>query len=167
MLPYDIHQFPDRVTRGEDGVYRWKYRMNPRRNKHVLRVVATVLSVMAALSVAGLLIVGSPSPATMSDWGMPLMALGLFLGMFLLITGILYLQGDDLLPFAMDEEAVTTFRAKAAGPHLFRWVRRVKLLPQYDAIRLGFALTVYVPAEDYEAVKAFILDRLPPEARVE
>ena len=27
---YDVHEFPDRVTQGEDGVYRWKYRMNPR-----------------------------------------------------------------------------------------------------------------------------------------
>lgn len=166
MLPYDIHQFPDRVTRGEDGVYRWKYRMNPRCNKHVLRVVATVLSVMAALSVAGLLIVGSPSPATMSDWGMPLMALGLFLGMFLLIAGILFLVGDDPLPFSMDEEKIITYRSKTAGPHTFARMRKVKLLPQYDAIRLGLGVVLYIPPEDYEDVKAFLLAHLPPDADV-
>lgn len=166
MLPYDIHQFPDRVTRGEDGVYRWKYLMNPRRNKHALIVMGQAFLMMAALSTVALLIVGPPSH-TMSPWSMPLMVAGMFLGVYMLIVGILFLAGDDPLPFSMDEEKIITFRAKAAGPHLFRWVRRVKLLPQYDAIRLGFALTVYVPAEDYEAVKAFILDRLPPEARVE
>ncbi len=100
----------------------------------------------------------------MSDWAMPLMVLALFLGLFLLITGLLYLAGDDPLPYAMDEEQVTTFRSKVAGPHFFDRVRRVRFLPQYDAIRLGFGTTLYVPREDYAAVKAFIIEHLPESA---
>ena len=164
-MHYDIHEFPDRVTQGEDGVYRWKYRMNPRRNKHVLRVVATVLSVMAALSTAALLIVGPPSH-TMSPWSMPLMVDALFLGMFLLIAGILFLVGDDPLPFSMDQEKIITYRSKTAGPHTFARMRKVKLLPQYDAIRLGLGVVLYIPPEDYEEVKAFLLAHLPPDADV-
>ena len=30
---YDSKQFTARVVQGDDGVYRWVYRMNPRRNK--------------------------------------------------------------------------------------------------------------------------------------
>ena len=41
-MHYDIHEFPDRVTQGEDGVYRWKYRMNPRRNRHALIIMGEV-----------------------------------------------------------------------------------------------------------------------------
>ena len=163
---YDVHEFPDRVTQGEDGVYRWKYRMNPRRNKHPLSVVGKVFFSMGCLSAAVLLVIGSPNPGKMSDWAMPLMVLGLFLGVFLLVTGLLYLQGDDVLTYAMDQEGVTTFRAKAAGPHTFRHMRRVRLLPQYDAILLGFGVTLYVPQEDYETVKDYILQRLPEGARV-
>ena len=163
---YDIHEFPDRVTRGEDGVYRWKYRMNPRRNKHSLIIMGEVFLIMAVLSTVALLIVGSPNPGKMSDWDMPLMVDALFLGMFLLIAGILFLVGDDPLPFAMDEEKIVTYRSKTAGPHTFARMRKVKLLPQYDAIRLGLGVVLYVPGEDYEAVKAFILDRLPPDADV-
>ena len=163
---YDSKQFTARVVQGDDGVYRWVYKMNPRRNKHPLSLIGKVFFSMAALSAAILLIVGSPDPLTMSDWAMPLMILGLFLGIFLLVTLILYLQGDDPIPFAMDEKSVTTFRAKGAGPHLFCRMRRVRLLPQYDAIRLGFGTTIYVPQEDYDLVKSFLLEHLPPDADV-
>ena len=163
---YDIHEFPDRVTRGEDGVYRWKYRMNPRRNKHSLIIMGEVFLIMAVLSTVALLIVGSPNPGKMSDWDMPLMVDALFLGTFLLIAGILFLVGDDPLPFSMDEEKIITYRSKTSGPHTFARMRKVKLLPQYDAIRLGLGVVLYIPPEDYEDVKAFILGHLPPDADV-
>ena len=164
-MPYDIRQFPDRVTRGEDGVYRWVYRMNPRRNKHSLIIMGEVFLIMAVLSTIALLIVGPPT-RDLSPWSMPLMVSALLLGMFLLIAGILFLAGDDPLPFSMDEEKIITYRSKTAGPHTFERMRKVKLLPQYDAIRLGLGVVLYVPAEDYEDVKAFILDRLPSDADV-
>ena len=163
---YDSKQFTARVVQGDDGVYRWVYRMNPRRNKHPLSVVGKVFLAIGIVSAVVLRIVGAPNPLTMSDWDMPLMVLGLFLGIFLLVTVLLYLQGDDPLPFAMDEESITTYRAKVAGPHTFRSMRRVRLMPQYDAIRLGFGLTIYVPPEDYDLVKTFLLEHLPPEADV-
>ena len=163
---YDIREFSERVTRGEDGVYRWKYRMNPRRNKHSLIIMGEVFLIMAVLSTVALLIVGSPNPGKMSDWDMPLMVDALFLGMFLLIAGILFLVGDDPLPFSMDEEKIITFRSKTAGPHTFARMRKVKLLPQYDAIRLGLGVVLYIPPEDYEDVKSFLLAHLPPDADV-
>ena len=162
---YTIQEYPPRVTRGEDGVYRWSYPMNPRRNKHPLSVVGRVFFAMGALGAMGMFIAGPPTH-TMSVWDMPLMVLGVFGGVFLLVTLLLYLQGDDRLAYAMDREGITTFRAKVAGPHLFSCVRRVRLMPQHDAIRLGFGVTIYVPSEDYEAVKAFILEHLPPSAHV-
>ena len=162
----NIKQFPERVTRGEDGVYRWEYLMNPRRNKHALIIMGEVFLIMGALSTVGLLIAGSPDPGRMSVWDMPLMVLARFLGMFLLIAGILYLVGDDPLPFSMDKEKIITYRSKTAGPHTFARIRRVKLLPQYDAIRLGLGVVLYVPPEDYEDVKSFILAHLPPTADV-
>ncbi len=162
---YDSKDFPPRITRGEDGVYRWMYLMNPRRNKHLLIVIGQTILVMAVISVTGLFIAGAPSLG-MSDWTMPMMILGMFLGMFLLIAAILYLMGDDPIPFAMDEEKVVTFRGKATGPHLFRRMRRVRFMPQHDAIRLAFGVTLYVPREDYGFVQAFILEHLPPDVRV-
>lgn len=162
-MPYDINQFPDRVTRGSDGVYRWTYRMNPRRNKHPLSIIGKVFFSIAALSAAALLVIGSPNPLAMSDWAMPLMVLSLFLGLFLLTAAILYLMGDDPIPFAMDEEKVTTYRGKGAGPYSLSRVRRVRFLPQYDAIRLAFGKTLYVPKDDYAAVRAFLLEHLPAD----
>ena len=163
---YDLKEFPDRVTQGADGVFRWEYRMNPRRNKHALSIMAKVYGSMGGLSAVGLFIVGSPNPLTMSRWDMPLMVLGLFLGLFLLTAGILYLMGDDPIPFAMDEEKVITFRGKYSGTHTFGRVRRVRLLPRYDAIRLSLGVTLYVPPEDYDAVKAFLLEHLPQNADI-
>ena len=163
---YDSKHFTARVVQGDDGVYRWVYLMNPRRNKHVLIIIGRVFLAIGGLSAVGMFIVGPPNPLTMSVWDMPLMVFSVFLGIFLLVTLLLYLQGDDRLAYAMDEESITTFRAKAAGPHTFRRMRRVRFIPQYDAIRLGFGLTVYVPAEDYDRVKAFILEHLPPDADV-
>ncbi len=158
-------EFPTRVTQGEDGCYRWQYLMNPRRNKHSLSIIGRVFLAMGVLSAVGLLIVGPPTH-TMSVWAMPLMVLGLFLGLFLLITGGLYLQGDDPLPYAMDEEKVTTFTGKNKGPHFFSRMRRVRFLREHDAIRLGFGLTIYVPSEDYETVEAFLRAHLPKDADV-
>lgn len=163
---YNIKDFSDRFTRGEDGVYRWVYRMNPRRNRHPLVIMAWVFLIMAALSTVVLLIVGSPNPGKMSDWDMPLMVDALFLGTYALIAAILFLVGDDPLPFAMDEEKVITYRSKTAGPHTFAHMRKVRFLPKYDAIRLGLGVILYVPAEDYETVKAFILERLPQTADI-
>ena len=165
-MQYDIRMFPDRVTRCDDGVYRWTYRMNPRRNKHIPFIMAKVYGSMGVLAAVGLLIVGSPNPMTMSRWDMPLMVLGLFLGLFLLTAGILYLMGDDPIPFAMDEEKVTTFQGKYSGPHTFSRVRRVRLLPQYDAIRLTLGVTLYIPPEDYDMVKAFLLEHLPQNVNI-
>lgn len=158
---YDLKEFPDRVTRSADGIYRWAYRMNPRRNKHALSIMVKVYGSMGVLAAIGLLIVGSPNPLTMSRWDMPLMVLGLFLGLFLLTAGIMYLMGDDPIPFAMDEEKVTTFRGKYSGHHTLSRVRRVRLIPQYDAIRLELGVTLYIPPEDYAMVKAFLLEHLP------
>ena len=163
---YDIQQFPDRVVKDQDGVYRWHYPMNPRRNKYPLVIMGKVFFTIAALSAAGLLIVGSPNPGKMSDWAMPLMVIALYLGVFALVAGIMFLAGDDPMPFAMDEEKVITYRGKTAGPHTFAGVRRVRLLPQYDAIRLGLGVVLYIPPEDYETVRSFILDRLPSTAQV-
>ena len=162
---YDSKSFTARVLQGDDGVYRWVYKMNPRRNKHPLSIVGKVFLIMGGLGAIGMFIAGPPTH-TMSVWDMPLMILALFLGIFLLVTLLLYLQGDDPLAYAMDEESITTFRAKVAGPHTFRHMRRVRFMPQYDAIRLGFGLTIYVPAEDYDMVKAFILERLPSKADI-
>lgn len=166
MQPYDISAFTTRVTQDADGVYRWSYPMNPRRNKHPSLVIGKVFLFMGVLSAAVLLFVGSPNPAHMSDWAMPLMVLALFLSIFLLITGLLYLQGDDLIPYSMDEEKIITYRMKGSGIHTFAHMRRVRFMPQYDAIHLSFGATLYVPSEDYEAVKAFILAHLPPTADV-
>ena len=69
-------------------------------------------------------------------------------------------DGDDL------PAGVATFRAKVAGPHAFSRMRKVRLMPRYDAIRLGFGLTIYIPADDYDMVKEFILARLPENADV-
>lgn len=165
-MQYDIRMFPDRVTRCDDGVYRWTYRMNPRRNKHIPFIMAKVYGSIGFLAAAALLVVGSPNPQTMSDWAMPLMVLGVFLGLFLLTYGILYLMGDDPIPFAMDEKKVTTFRGKGAGPFSFDRVRRVRFLLQHDAIRLAFGTVIYVPKEDYDAVRTFLLERLPPNVDI-
>ena len=99
---YDIHEFPDRVTQGEDGVYRWKYRMNPRRNRHALIIMGEVFLIMAILSTVGLLIVGPPS-RDMSIWSMPLMVDALFLGMFLLIAGMLRYYKEADVEMTQDE----------------------------------------------------------------
>ena len=160
-MEFNKNGFPTRVMQDSDGTWRWKYLMNPRRNKHPVSVVGKVFLIMGGISAVALRIIGSPNPTTMSDWDMPLMVLGVFGGIFLLVTGLLYLQGDDPLPYSMDEEQVTTYVGKNKGPHFFDRVRRVRLMPQHDAIRLGFGLTIYIPAEDYEAVKDFILAHLP------
>lgn len=165
-MVYDTGNFPLRVVQDSDGVYRWKYLMNPRRNKHAISVVGKVFLAMGGISAVVLRVIGSPNPTTTSDWTMPLMVLGMFLGIFLLVTGLLYLQGDDPLPYAMDEEQVTTFVGKNKGPHSFSRMRKVRFMPQHDAIRLGFGLTIYVPAEDFDTVKAFLLEHLPPDVNV-
>ena len=55
---YDSKQYTARVVQGDDGVYRWVYRMNPRRNKHPLSVVGKVFLAMGIVSAVVLRIVG-------------------------------------------------------------------------------------------------------------
>lgn len=196
----EFDAFSPRVTRGGDGVYRWYYDMDMRRNKSMLY---TLLKINLFIFL-GVIVFGSLFLMLMHQG--PSMIRGVTLIGILLLAGtsVLYVIGFYIFSwakggiyrvhFAMGEdevELVWSARLKdimdgvaigARGvrgrtrPSLnevshapFNAVTRMRVYPQWnmlDLSMLGGKFQVYVGHEDFDFVKAFILERLSERARL-
>ncbi len=121
--------FTDRVVRGEDGMYRWYYDMDMRKNHYFRNVLYKVMGTICAVILITLVILFSGS-GSLNGSAFGLM-IGLPVGMFLL-TVIGYhlaaglMHGNYRVFFEMDEESIRLVRKEktqrmmnALGPVTF------------------------------------------------
>ena len=102
-------RFTDRVTKGEDGVYRWFYMVDLKKDHHIRN---TMLKVLAAILVLLLvMVVLIPDSATMSRWAISGIVLGVFAVVALIVMltyCIMYGRRDWKYRFryVMDEKGI-------------------------------------------------------------
>ncbi len=160
-------EYTPRVTRGEDGAYRWTYRISRKQHRHGLRVTMIVVGALCLL----LVILGA-----MLDRQVFLITL-LSCGAVMLITVLIcwwfdrMAKGGVWQPFEMTEAYIRWVgygRTDFIFP--YRSLRSARILADEDIIevrqRLG-VMQVYVPHEDFGFVQDFILRRLPETAAVD
>lgn len=129
-----MNEFTDRVTLGEDGVYRWAYDMDMWHNRYLLKLVMKVLSLVLGIPLLFLAAMALKSAVPLLRSGLPgeqltlsirgdLLALEIMAAIFagcLLLTLLIYAicafvkGGTYRLRFAMDEEGVDLVRSAAS-----------------------------------------------------
>ncbi len=160
-------EFTPRVTRGEDGVYRWVYLISREQNRHGLRVTLIVVGALCLL----LVIMGA-----MLDRE-AFVAILLSCGAAMLITLLVCRVFDRMAsggvrqPFELTEDHVRWVgTGRTDFVYSFRSLRAVRVLADEDIIEIRQLLgvmQVYVPHEDFGFVQDFILRRLPEKTVVE
>lgn len=151
-------EFPDRVTLGEDGSYRWRYDLKAHHNTAPMEMMVKI-SLAVGVPIALIMLVLTwqygPLQATLSSLGM--------LAMLVLLPTLIW----KLLPpdpmFRMDEAQIEAWpKGRSSGIYAFKGLTEVTPDPGVDRIILRWRVTrleVYVPPEDYEFVKAFLMER--------
>ena len=160
-------EYPQRVTRGPDGIYRWTYRISQRQNRRALRITIAV--------VGGVCVIMTAMAATLDVRALAVTVLSCGAAMLitLLVCAVVnrLSAGGIPQPFEVAEDYV---RWVGSGRTDFRYsyssLRRVRILPSEDIIELRQLLgvmQVYIPHEDFALVQGLILSRLPDGADVE
>ena len=157
--------FPKHVTEESEGVYRWTYKLKENGNNAPLR---TMVRICLAVSLPITLIM----LALIWSYG-ALQAVLSVLGLLAGLVGLPVLIWILLPPnpsYKMTEKQIESWpKGKGVNIHPFDGVKRVTLRPDIDRILLHEALGglhVYVPREDYDFVREYILARVPQGTEV-
>ena len=149
----DRTQYPSRVTLCEDGVYRWSYDMDMRRNRYLINLLAKALAIIFAVPVGFMLVLVLQSSAPLLShardageamlmmrdrMGPVLLALAVWAGVMAL-TYIIYgicvvvMHGNYHLCFEMDETCV----ALVQSPKALKTVDTVRTAAVITALAAG------------------------------
>ena len=158
--------FPARVTRGEGGVYRWKYTLEREQamtHYKTMNIVAAAVATAVCLVAFAMFASGAGgSSMTFRDFLLfPLVLYGGVLGLPALI-GYLTL-GWDTRSYEMDEEEIRHKHATRGGDAQIMFRKAAWMGARGNALILKQGITtytVYVPAEDADFVKAFVKERI-------
>ena len=155
--------FPDRVTLYDDGAYRWSYSIRAHGNNASMRFMLGICAAVF-LPIAVIMLVMTWSYGALQA---VLYAAGLTAAGILLPLLVWKLLPPDPA-FRMTEEFIEAWpKGRGNNIHHYKGVQRVTLRPDIDRIGLRWrfgALHVYVPPEDYDFVKEFVLAHVPEDA---
>ena len=157
--------YTPRVVRGADGVFRWRAKIPVEEQARVIRIVLCVMGGFCLLMIALTALTGP----------------NMLLPVLLACAGVMAVSGLCCLlfrprdtvtqPYELTEERIRYVGYGRTDSRLdFKNIRRVRVEASKDLLRLRgllAAMPVYVPREDFIFVRNYILQRVPPNARVD
>jgi len=157
--------YTPRVTRGEDGAYRWVYEIDKEHNLLGARITMRVMGVMAVMLVLLGAFMGRDALVVMLLCAVAAVVIALA------VCLVFYkLAPTSRQPYELTEKYIRwvgTGRTNAY--YYFRGIRRVRVSRPENMIEvrglIGF-IQVFVPPEDFSFVCEYILRRLPERADV-
>ena len=152
------------ITRDEQGNYRWSGVVDVGYEHKSLKIAFAVCGGICALYIVLSLIMGGEmlGVVLLSSAGV-MAACG---GVYWAFNRI---AGTRKQKYLMTERGVEFKQRRYYAPFSFKSIRKAVVYPSRDMIELYQAMgsgPVFVPHEDFEFVKEFILQRLPPTAEV-
>ncbi len=162
----ETYDYTPRVTLCGDGAYRWAYEADMTAKGAVFASMVKVCGVIALLIVAGAALV-VPEIAVYAA----LAGLGI-VGLPALLWMIIYRKKDarERMLYEMDEERLRVPGLYKSEYTSFSEIRGVTARPAQNLVELRTAtmtlIQVFVPEEDFEFVKSFIISRVSPMAKV-
>ena len=156
-------EYPDRVTRGEDGVYRWTVKADKKYMQNDLRVVLAVAGVLFTAVIGYITYVSDAYDVRQT-------CLGILIIMFIIQMIYMVVEripGSITQHYALSSKNLTI---EDKGKTVIPLDKVEKVYVYGDALELFGKLgspMVFVPYEDYEIVSTVILQSIPEKAAVE
>ena len=163
MYTYD--EFPDHVTKQEDGTYRWKCAVGKDYERKSYRITIIVCGVIAAfiLIYGGILsFMYHQSPLITAACAFIIIMIAL-----LICFGLDRLPGNMTEIYRLHEDYIVTGSGKTRG--VFEFSRTKEMIVSADYIELIGRFggpRIYVPEEDMPFVKGYISCRIPGNAEI-
>lgn len=156
------NEYPDRITRCDDGQYRWAYRLNREQSRFYYRQMLKICSIVAGaitlVTVIMFLPMLSRSPELWWFMALPLVGtvgLPALLGHFLM-------NGGERYRFEMDEEYIRHKNASKGGDAYIRFSKIQEMTVDGEMLIIKAGVTtyrVYAPEADIPFLKQYIEDR--------
>ncbi len=185
IMFYDENIYKPEVRLDEDGVYRWRYQLDPYHERKMYLLLVKIFGFISpAGAVLGFLLAKVPpdklreNPAAYHSMLLKQQLLYAVLGFAvffifgLLVIGLIRLVegGSTNYWYQMDDELVHLEPSgRGSGIHTFAEVKRVELYPEVNEIRMVSRwgrCPVLVGTEDYELVKKHILEHIPENTEI-
>ncbi len=161
----DFSRYPLRVTKGEDGVYRWSAPMNKVRIRKILAVMLRFLCPFTLFFTAFVFFTQQNAP---HNGKTALLLLAVFVMIDGFALGMWWLfpmkRGKAFLQFEMDESHVREIVETEFGNAQIKYVRirRIVADPETGMILVKGTLSsvqLFLPPEDFELVLRFIQEK--------
>ena len=183
------HDYPERVTLGADGAYRWRYDRDrqgghvPARvywqNSKVIILICVILVVLFSAPLAAMGYWSEMREYGLNPYAMFAACLLGFCGLVLLPTNLFcffhyrrksfrYTMTEEGLWFSTTPRTLRTGKKDADPDLLFRQrLRVISFYPENHLILLGrMGEPLFVPPEDYKMVRGFILKYINPTTKI-
>ncbi len=152
------------ITRDEQGNYCWDGKIDRSYEHKAFKIAFGVCGGICAMFILMSLILGGDM------LGITLLST---VGVMAVVGGVCWLfnrnAGNRRQGYIMTEDAILFRRRKYNAPFTFRSIKKAVVYPSRDMIELYQAVgsgPVFIPHEEFEFVKDFILRRLPDTAEV-
>ena len=156
----------DRMSQGPDGSYHWDCSIDIEYHRKTGRKGLLGILVLCAF-VFVLFLAISHGEDFRNDIWIPLLVIGVILVIALPLIFLWNSAGDPHERYEMTEEYVKSGYGKSSIYSQFRKIKEVLVTPRYIEMS-GDCKTnrIYVPAEDMDFVREFILERIPDDALI-
>lgn len=156
-------KYPDHVTLGPDGVYRWHAALNVEESKYVRKVVLLTVGGICVFLMIFAAVIGMDAPEMLSM----LLTCAIAMAIALAICAFVRQPGYLKKYYEMTEQAVLQVNPKQRFRVDLSEVRKAIVSPNKITLyRRVIRMEVLVPAEDYQMVKFHILSRLGPGTEI-
>ena len=170
MFTFQGKEYPPRVTRGTDGVYRWAGHADHEQKGEVVRIVMGVIGGICLLILA-MFVYLYFTQGSKDMLGVVLLSCFAPLAIAGLICWVYYRIADDITqPYDLTEEYV---RYAGTGKYdyyyHFKSLKKITICEQRNMIKVKGLISsapVFVPHEDFRFVQDYILRRLPDTAKI-
>ena len=167
-IPFTLYEYPDQVTRQEDGSFRWKCAVEKEYEQRAYELTMKICGAIAAfiLAFGGFL-------SIMNSDLMSFAIVAACVAAFLLISfficwGLNKLPGTMREIYHLTDKYIETGSGKTRAIFSFKKTRTVIVTSKYIELTGRFGgPRVYVPEQDMSFVRGYILSRVPGEAQVQ
>ena len=160
-----IHKYPDRVQLQEDGVYRWSCRIDKKYEQRIYRITMIACSIIAVFVLA-LGVILSLMSGSIGEFGIVAGCVAAFLAITVLVCWFMdRVSSDPHEIYEMNEEYVLTGSGRSREYFAFKKAKKLLVTEKYIELKGDVrSMRLYVPQDDMEFVRGYVMNRVPPEA---
>ena len=159
------HKYPDRVQLQEDGVYRWSCRIDKKYEQRIYKITMISCSIIGVFLLAFGTVLSVKS-GSFSDFGIVAGCVAVFLVIAAAVCVFLdKVSSDPHEIYEMSGDYVQTGSGKSREYFTFAKAKKLIVTTAYLELRGDIrTMRIYVPQDDMEFVRGYIMNRVPAEA---